>query len=113
MKEFMLIFKGPPYDHFDLSPEEIQESMNKWFAWVEKLKQQEKYISGEALQVPAKMVSGTDQVVTDGPFVEAKELVGGYFVVKAADFDEAVEISRDFPDFNLEGSVEIREVMKF
>ena len=110
----MLLFKGPPYDNFDLSPEEIQESMGKWFAWVERLKQQDKYLSGEALQTSlVKKVSGEDQVVTDGPFVEAKELVGGYFIVKAKDMDEAVEMAKEFPDFNLEGSVEIMEVMKF
>ena len=53
-------------------------------------------------------------LVTDGPYAESKELVGGYFVVKANSLDEAVEIAKNgYPDFVFNGAVEVREVMKF
>jgi hypothetical protein len=61
-----------------------------------------------------KIVSkkGDKVVVTDGPFPEAKELVGGFFVVNAEDINEAAEIAKDCPSFELGGSVEVRPVMK-
>ena len=51
-------------------------------------------------------------LVTDGPFVESKELVAGYIVVKAKDYAEAAELAMDYPDFDLDGSLEIRQIMK-
>lgn len=60
-----------------------------------------------------KTVKGPKGVVTDGPFAESKELVGGYFIVRAASIEEAAEIAKDCPDLALNGNVEIREVMKF
>ncbi len=112
MKNFMLIFKGPDYGQLGLSPEETQIQMGKWFSWVDKLQKQGIYGGGEALHPTGKKVTGVD-TVTDGPFVEAKELVGGYFIVQAEDMDAAIEISKDFPDFHLDSHVEVREVVVF
>ena len=50
--------------------------------------------------------------VTDGPFTESKEVIGGFFIVEAKSLDEAVQLSKDSPDFEIGGSVEVREVMK-
>ena len=113
MKEFMLIFLGADYSSLDLSPEEAQQQMGKWFDWVGKLQARDIYSGGHALIPMAKRLSGNDATVTDGPFAESKELVGGYFVVKAKDWDEAVTISKDYPDFHLGGAVEVREIMVF
>lgn len=112
MKDFMLIFKGPDYSQVGLSAEETQEQMGKWFAWVEKLQKQNRYVDGNALLPDGKSVTGAG-TVTDGPFAETKELVGGYFVVKAADINDAVKLTADFPDFHLGNSVEVREVVVF
>ena len=61
-----------------------------------------------------KTISGKKALITDGPYAESKELVGGYFVVKANSLDEAVEIAKQgYPDFIFNGAVEVREVMKF
>lgn len=113
MKKYMLIFIGPTYEELGISPEQLQERMGRWFAWTEKLSQQGILQGGEALHAEAKRVSGSDRVVTDGPFVESKELVGGYFVVNADSVESAIEIAQDFPDYDLQGGVEIREVMNF
>ena len=59
-----------------------------------------------------KLVSGPNKTVTDGPYTEGKEVVGGFFLVNARDLDEAVEISKDCPDYELGGSVQVRQVMK-
>lgn len=95
------------------SPEEMQKHMQKWVEWVEKLKADKTYVSGEALTPGGKTVKGSKAVVTDGPFAESKEVVGGYFIVKAANIDEAIKIAKDCPDLPYDGVVEVREVMKF
>ena len=113
MKEFMMIFIGASYEELGLSPEQLQERMGKWFAWGDKMEKQGVLRGGNALLSNAKRISGPKRVVSDGPFVEGKELVGGYYLVAADNYDKVVEIAQDFPDYDLGGIVEIREVMKF
>ena len=113
MKEFMMIFVGKNYEELGLSPEEMQKSMGRWFAWSEKMGKQGILRGGHALTAPSKRVTGTNRTVTDGPFAESKEVVGGYYIVTANNFDEVVEIAADFPDYEHGNSVEIREVMVF
>jgi len=86
--------------------------MEKWFAWVEKLRKEARYEGGEALEPSGKFVSGPKRVVTDGPFAESKELVGGYFIISAKDIDEAVALTADYPDFIFNGKVQVRPVQK-
>ena len=69
-------------------------------------------IAGEPLQPSGKQVNGSKKVVTDGPFIEAKEMVGGFIVVNAKDINEAVEISKGCPIFEMDGKVEVRPVQK-
>ena len=111
MEKYMLIFLGGDPSH--LSPEAQQAHMGKWFAWVEKLQKAERYASGEALIPGGKTIRGSKKTVTDGPFTEGKEIVAGYFVVNAKNLDEAVEMAKECPDYELGGSVEVREVVKF
>jgi hypothetical protein len=111
MKEFMLIFIGGS-DAANLSPEEMQNHLGKWFAWIEELRGKGIYIGGEALQPGGKTVKGPKAVVTDGPFAESKEVVGGYFIVKAGSIEEATEIAKACPDLPMNGVVEVREVQK-
>jgi hypothetical protein len=110
MEKFMLIFHGGI--KFDASPEELQANMGKWMAWVDKLNANGQYVSGEALLPGGKLVTGHN-TVTDGPYTEGKELVGGYFVINAASIDEALAITNDYPDFQYGGTVQVRHVMKF
>lgn len=113
MKDFMLVIIGDSYADLNLSPEQIQERMGKWFAWTEKMKAQGVYQGGNALTDTIKRVSGPDRVVTDRASTEVKELIGGYYLVKARDYDHAVEIAQDYPDYDLDGTIEIREIMYF
>jgi hypothetical protein len=112
MEQFMLIFHGGSGPDTFPSAEAMQSHMGKWFAWVEKLKKSGQYVSGEPLLPGGKLVTGPNSV-TDGPYTEGKEVVGGYFVIKAKDFDEAVAITKkDFPDFSFGGTIQIRQVMQ-
>lgn len=111
MKDFMLLFRGA-MQQYEYSPEEMQTHMQKWLGWVDDLKSKNIYVSGEPLLPGGKNVSGKKAVVTDGPFAESKEIIGGFFLIKAASIEEATEIAKASPDLPLDGSVEIREVLK-
>lgn len=111
MEKFMLIFHGGSAE--TLSPDEMQESMGKWIAWVDNLTKSGQYVSGEPLLPGGKLVSGANgKSVTDGPYTEGKELVGGFFIINAKDINEAVAISKNSPDLERDGSVQVRQVMK-
>jgi hypothetical protein len=111
MEKFMYIFFDG--NSSNLSADGQQAQMQKWFAWVEKLQKEQRYVSGEALLPGGKKITGSKKTVTDGPFAESKELVGGYFVIHAKDLNEATAMAKDYPDFELGGTIEIREVIKF
>ncbi len=117
MKEFMMLFIGGDYGDKQLSPEQIQERLGKWNAWIADLMKEELYVEGRALQAPAKRKSGKagtdDRLVTDGPFVETKELVGGYILFKARNMEHALALAEGYPDYDIEGTVEVREIMNF
>lgn len=113
MKDFMLIFIGADYADLGLSPEEMQQRMGKWFEWDTKMNEAGIKHDGEALQAPVRRVSGAERTVTDLASSEVKELVGGYYIVKAKDLEAATEIAQGFPDYDLGSIVEIREVMVF
>jgi hypothetical protein len=111
MKSFMFLFRGG-LDPRSASPEEMQQNMQKWFGWVESLQTKGIYKAGEAL-LPSGQTLRKNNVVTDGPFVESKEMVGGFFIVLAADLEAATAIAKDCPDLAHGGSVEIRDVVIF
>ncbi len=112
MKNFMLIFiNGERSAKF--SPEEMQSNMQQWFGWIDSLKANGIYVSGEALLPGGKTVKGAEAIVTDGPFAESKEVVGGYFIVTAESLEAAAEIGKNSPDLPHGAVVEVREVMKF
>lgn len=111
MEKFMLIFQGG--EKTDQSPEQMQANMGKWMVWIDKLAKKEQYVSGEPLLPGGKLVSGVGgKTITDGPYTEGKEVVGGFFIIKANDINEAVTISKDCPDYELGGTVQVRQVMK-
>ncbi|PWH81670.1 hypothetical protein DIS18_13390 [Algibacter marinivivus] len=113
MKDFMMIFTGADYTDLGLSPEELQTRMGKWFAWGNKMQEQGILKGGEALTPQIRRVVGKNRTITDLTSAEVKEIVGGYYTVSAKDFDEVVKIAEDYPDYDLDGSVEIREIMVF
>lgn len=109
----MLIFIGPEYTELNLSPEQVQQRMGAWWAWQNKMEQDGVHKSGHALHPEFKRVSGPDRTVTDQATTEVKELIGGYYIVKAEDYAGAIKIAEDYPDYDLGGTVEVREVLVF
>ena len=114
MKDYMLLFIGADYGTMGLSPEEMQERMGRWMGWAQKMSEAGVMKSGEALHADGiKRISGNAQAVTDVAAAELKELIGGFYIVKAENIDGAIKIAADFPDYDLGGTVEVREVMVF
>jgi hypothetical protein len=109
MEKFALLFRGGRGAE---SAEVMQSHMQKWIDWVERLRKEGKYVGGEPLHPGGKKVAGPKKTVTDGPFTEAKDIIGGFFILNANNYDEAVEIAKDCPDYNFGGTVEVRQVMK-
>lgn len=111
MNQYLLLFRGGDDDLATYSAEEQQAHMQKWFAWMGKLGEEGRMLGAEPLHPNGKTVSGTAKVVSDGPYMEGKEMVGGYLMMKAASYDEAVELAKDCPVLEFEdGNVEIREI---
>ncbi len=108
--DFLYLFRGGA-DPKQMSPEQMQQNMNKWFAWIGELRNQGRFKAGEPLGDAGKVLSGrTGQTVTDGPFVEGKEEVGGYLIVSANDLNEAVRLAKDCPILENNGTVEVRPI---
>jgi hypothetical protein len=112
MEKFMYLFRGGDSAMAGQSPEAMQAHMQKWMIWMKSLEEKGQLVAGEPLQQNGKQVSGTKKVITDGPFVEAKEAVGGYLIVNAKNIDHAVEISMACPILEVGGKVEVRPVQK-
>jgi len=109
--EYMLLFRGPHWDR-GLTPDQLQQAMDKVMAWFEGLNEGGKIKSAQPLGAQSRIISGTNgRFVLDGPFAESKEAVGGYLVLHAANLNEAVEIARSMPTLSYGVSVEVRPIL--
>jgi hypothetical protein len=110
MSEFTYLFRGR---EISPSPEQMQKTMQKWVAWFKDLGAKGHLKDpGHPLEHIGKVVSGKQKAVNDGPYAEAKDVVGGYIVVEAADLNQAVELSKGCPILEVGGSVEVRPNQK-
>jgi hypothetical protein len=108
--KFMLLLRGG-IPNRDLSPEQLQAQIEKYMSWIDSLRQKGYFLAGEPLEEEGKILSGRNaQTITDGPFTESKEAVGGYFIISAKDLDAAVEISKDCPILENGGTIELRPI---
>lgn len=109
----MFLFRGGEnHAHNAKDSKAAMENMQAWMNWMGGLGQKGILAGGEPLLPQGKQVTGKNKVVTDGPFIEAKEMVGGYLIINAKDIDEAVEISKGCPIFEENGKLEVRPVQK-
>jgi hypothetical protein len=108
MSDFTFLYRGRDAN---ASPEQMQKTMEKWRAWFKDLgdKGHLKDI-GQPLEHTGKVVKGKQKAVTDGPFAEAKDVVGGFSLIQARDLDHAVELSKSCPILDVGGSVEVRQI---
>src|SRR5262245_17247722 len=111
MQDFMLIFRHP--DRREIaSPEQLQIWMKQTMDWIDGIAAQNKFGGGNGLPFEDARVVRSGNLVTDGPFGEIKEAIGGYIIVKAESVDVAVEFAKGCPVLQGEGnSVEVRKIM--
>lgn len=108
--EYLLLFRGG-YSDRSLSPAEMQTSLAGFVAWFEKLLDEGTVKAGQPLMDDARIVSGKGgRNVADEPFAESKEAIGGYFLVHAASFDDAVAIAQQCPLLDHGTVVEVRPI---
>ena len=113
MAKFLFIFRSDNDAHYKMTPEEMQQNHQKWVAWfAEGMKKGWIVDVGDGLQAAGRVVNAK-QVVTDGPFVESKEVVGGFTIVQADTIDTAAEFAKGSPCLDVGGTVEVRPLWGF
>ena len=108
MPEFAYLYRGGSRPE---SAEQSQQVMQKWIAWFKDLAAKGHVVDrGQPLERSGKIVQG--RTVTDGPFAEAKDVVGGFTLIKAKDVAEAAELAKSCPIHERGGHVEVRPIMQ-
>ncbi len=115
MRYALLIYSDPDAAPANGSPEQAAE-MQQWFAYTQELEAAGAHLGGEGLQpvstATTVQVRGGRTVTTDGPFAETKEVLGGFYLIEAANLDEATRWAEKIPNSGY-GSIEVRPVMEF
>jgi hypothetical protein len=112
MKEFMLLIRTQG-DHLEaLSAEQRQQHLEKVMNYMGALIKSEKLNSAQPLEMEGTIISGTSGKFKDGPFNETKEVIAGYFLIKANNLQEAIEIAKANPVFedDTEARIEVRPI---
>ncbi|HWB26583.1 MAG TPA: YciI family protein [Chitinophagaceae bacterium] len=110
MKEFALLFRQPHNAASNITPKDLQALAKKWQDWLTGIEAGGKMAShGARLDAEGKVLRAGG-IITDGPFVEIREQLGGLIIVKAENIDEATTIAHGCPALDTGGSVEIRPI---
>lgn len=97
MANFIVLMEENDNAWAKLSPEEQQDILKRYFAWVDELRSKQIFRSGEPLQSGGRVLSIVNGAVVDGPFTETKEVLTGFFIIEAPDLDAAAAIARGCP----------------
>jgi hypothetical protein len=107
MAKFLFVYRGANEHRATMSPEEMQQHLQKWEKWIGEGMQQGWMLDpGDGLHPEGRVVGA--KVVTDGPFVETKEIVGGFSIVQADTIDAAAKLAKGCPALLVGGTVEVR-----
>ena len=113
--KYMLTLIGEEGGWDDVTPEQMQAEMSRWEAFGKELEQAGAFIAGEGLQESATATTvrleGNERLVTDGPFAETKEQVGGFYLLECENLDEAIAWAKKVPLSG--GGIEVRPVMDY
>ena len=96
MKQYLIVLKGKMA--LDYSPDQLQKRLEEYRAWVAGI--QDHYVADNRLERTGAHITEKDEVVMDGPFLEAKEIIAGFIILKAKDLNEAIRISNTSPLLN-------------
>lgn len=108
--EYLLLFRGSDWVQ-TLSPADLQKYLSASMAWFDRLSTEGKVKGGQPLTDERRIVSGKNgRVVSDGPFAESKEVIGGYLLLQMESYDEAVAIAQTCPALEYGSSIEVRPI---
>jgi hypothetical protein len=112
MEDFLFIYRMD-YDgsQSPSTPQEFEAMMMKWQDWLGSIAAKNQLVTGGNRLKPEGKVIKPKNMVTDGPYIEMKEAVGGYSIIKAASLAEATEIAKGCPIYARDGNVEVREII--
>jgi hypothetical protein len=109
MAKFLFVYRSAGDNMAKMSPEEMQQQNQKWFNWIgEGMKKGWMLDPGDGLTAEGRVV--TAKAITDGPFVESKEVVGGFSIVQADTIDAAAQLAKGCPGLLVGGRVEVRRL---
>ena len=110
MKEFALLFRQPGFDYRKTTPDEMKALTKKWQDWTGGIAAQGKMSSNGIRLATEGKVLKSGGIITDGPFVEIREMLGSFIIVKADSLEEATTLAHGCPVLEQSGSVEIRPI---
>lgn len=110
MKDFLFIYRADQNAVSTGTPEQMATMTKRWMDWIAGIAAQGKLIDRGNRLTNTGHVLKPNNVVTNGPYMEIKESIGGYSLIKAASYDEAIEMARDCPGLTVGGTVEVREI---
>lgn len=110
--QYLYLFRGGDTHLDGMSPEEMQAHMAQWGKWMGALEAEGLLVGGAPLERGEGAVLTPDKMVADGPYAEAKDLVGGYVMVTCATFETALQWAKSCPILDDNGTVEVRTVRK-
>jgi hypothetical protein len=110
MKDYLLVYRADFSFMPNRTPEEMQAMSKRWMDWIGSIAAQNKLTDrGNRLEGTGKVLKG-DSTITNGPYAEIKESIGGYSIVKADSYEAAIELAKGCPVLTLGGNVEVREI---
>lgn len=112
MPEFMVVLRGSDPELKRVAQDDASQIMERYYAWVDRLKQEKRYLGGSPFREGSKLLSGKRDfvVIMDGPYSKNGESLTGYFVLAAKDFAEAVDVAKSCPALTHGETVEVIEL---
>lgn len=110
MKDYLLVYRANFNFMPERTPEEMAANTKRWMDWIGSIAAQNKLTDrGNRLEVSGKVIN-KDSTITNGPYAEIKESIGGYSIIKADSYEAAIELAKGCPILTTGGNVEVREI---
>lgn len=113
MKNFLLLLHEDMEQMQELSPKEMEALIGAHMAWAKKLAEEGYLVAGDGLEETGIQIKGKDCVIKDGPYLESKEMIGGYYLLQAENMEGIIAIAKECPCHLWGGTTEIRPILNY
>jgi hypothetical protein len=113
MNKYLLLLHEQVEQMKNLSPKEMQELITQHMDWANQLAEKGQLVSGDGLEEKSITIKGKESMVNDSMYLEAKEMIGGYYLIQAATLEMAIEIAKQCPCHHWGGTTEIRPIANY